>query len=775
MFQNSDIAEVIRSYEKWTGRRVIYNAQLIGPVKIEISEPLPYSEAAKIVEMVLLMNGFALTPAEPGPGEDPKNPKIWKITGIGGNPKQAGIPFIEREESLPEGEQVVMFLFKLKWADPTELSATISQGILAPAQAGYTSVIPLPKSNSLLVTENTALIRTLIRIVRAIDVEPAEVVSKFITLQNAQAEDIVANLEKLFEKTQQPSGGGAAQPRVQRVVTNAQGQPVPPAGNAAIGGSQEGSVSIEINGGNSAAFGPTEDNIIIGKVRITPDKRTNRIHVVSRPVNMKLITQLIQEYDADVKLPESLVRPLRYRPVTEVIDSVVAAIKDPGDKDGGAGTGGANRPAGQRPGVTQNTNNQQTGNNRFGNSGGLDGGSNAGALGESLSTNEQPTNPTSQQVGKSTVIADPWSNSIIVVGTAEVKQKVSALLDELDVRQPQVMIQVIIGELTLKKNEQFGLDYILRNGGVITSSGVGAGTGTPINPGTGGGTGGGGTTAAGGVVGYNQSGQPVLNLNNLLTQQNITKILAAGSGGLSGFVAGSDAFTATLTALETSNRFRVITTPRIFTTNNKRAIITSGEEVAVPTNIQSQFTGTGATANGITSNSSIQFKPIELRLEVLPLVNSEKEVSLEIVQNVSERAGTTRIDNNDIPNVSRRALKTYVTVPNNGTLILGGLIKDSQDRTKGGINGLVNLPLIGPLFGKTTKDRTRTELIIMMRPVVTMNPPEAVGLREKTMQSFNIPPDLDAAIMPDGIRETIPRAKVVRPAPRATVPSLRNR
>jgi len=73
------------------------------------------------------------------------------------------------------------------------------------------------------------------------------------------------------------------------------------------------------------------------------------------------------------------------------------------------------------------------------------------------------------------------------------------------------------------------------------------------------------------------------------------------------------------------------------------------------------------------------------------------------VQNISERAGTTRIDNNDIPNISRRAIKTTVTVPNNGTLILGGLIKESFDLTKSGLPKLVNLPLIGPLFGKTTR------------------------------------------------------------------------
>ena len=146
---------------------------------------------------------------------------------------------------------------------------------------------------------------------------------------------------------------------------------------------------------------------------------------------------------------------------------------------------------------------------------------------------------------------------------------------------------------------------------------------------------------------------------------------------------------------------------------------------------------------------------------MLPLINSDKDVTLEIVQNISERAGTTRIDNNDIPIISRRALKTTVTVPNNGTLILGGLIKESLDVNKSGLNKLVNIPLIGPLFGKHSKDKIRNELIIIMRPVVTLAAGETAQLRERTFDAFNVPADLEAAIAPANIRER------VKPATRA--------
>ena len=505
-------------------------------------------------------------------------------------------------------------------------------------------------------------------------------------------------------------------------------------------------------------------------MRITADKRTNRLHVVSRPVNMKLIRALIKEYDSQVPLAEPSVRPLRFRPVEEVMEAVVSAVADPGDKSGSSGggsTGAPNAPRAQaQQGTTRNTNQNTLGSQNSGSQLGGSGGGGSSAIGESLSTAERDTQPETRQVGKSTIIADKRANSIIVVGPKDITEKIFALLDKLDVPQAQVMIQTIIGELRLTKNEQFGIEYILRNGGILANA-----TGTTT--GTTGTTTGTTTTTTSNAVGFTDTGSAVLNLNNLINQRTVGKALAGGAGGIAGFIATGNTFDIALKALETNDRFRVLTNPRIFTSNGKRATITSGEEVPVPTSIQSQFNNaTTATTNNLVSNSSIQFKPIELKLEVLPLINSDKDVSLEIVQNISERAGTTRIDNNDIPNISRRAIKTTVTVPNNGTLILGGLIKESLDYNRSGLNKLSNIPFIGPLFGKHTKDKVRNELIIIMRPVVTLAPIENARLRERTFDAFNIPPDLESAIMPQNIRERVKPEKSA--SLRGSTPKLRD-
>jgi general secretion pathway protein D len=119
-----------------------------GKVNIFLSRPVPRDEAIKIIEMNLLMNGYSLVPA----GDD-----IVKVIGTGRSPRNAGIPIISDEADIPEGEHVVSFLFKLRYADPVELQQVLGQ-YLSPPQS-YTSFLALPKSSSILITENSSVPR----------------------------------------------------------------------------------------------------------------------------------------------------------------------------------------------------------------------------------------------------------------------------------------------------------------------------------------------------------------------------------------------------------------------------------------------------------------------------------------------------------------------------------------------------------------------------------------------------------------------------------------
>jgi len=755
--QVTELKGALDYYERLTKKRLVYDNQTASPtpITIAVNGEVTAEEAIRIIEISLILNGITLVPVE--------RSNIVKVIGIGKNPRSAAIPIISDEAALPEGEQVVTFLAKLQYADPVELTTVLGTFVVQSA-GQYTNLTALPKSQSILITENTAIIRGLLRIIREIDVRPADVVSEFLTLERADAKDVLEKLTAIFQK--EPSGGGAAGTAPRGVVvprpvaTTPEGTALPPGATAEVTSPN----SIEIRGGTLS-----EDSIIIGKIKLTADIRTNRIHVVTRPVNMLFIRKLISEFDSSVKFGEPATRPLKFVSAADVLEVVAQAIADTGVKAEKLGGGG---PAGGGAG--------QTGTNRGGGAGSVFGGNTGGSssgggggepsVSEGLSTEPVDTTPDARIVGTTKIIADKNANAIIVIGNADVRAKVFKLLDQLDRRIPQVMIHAIIGELNISGRVQFGVDYVLRSAGLGVSP-VTVTSGGTIDTGTTGTTGTTTTTTTGttanNLVTFGSGNQPALNLNNLVGQERILQAAAAGGSGLTGFFTAGNSLSAVVTALENTGRFTVVNRPSVFTRNNKKAIIASGQEIAVPQNIQSSINSTNVGNAGVVTNSSVQYKNVTLQLEIVPLINSDKEVSLDILQRNNEVSGSTRIDNNDIPTIATRYVRTSVTIPNQATLILGGLIKSSVNRAKTGIPILGSIPLIGPLFSTTTKEKIRTELVILLRPEVTWAPPDAIALREREMEFMNIPPDLESTIYPEVKRKKASPEQMLR---KPTVP-----
>ena len=201
-------------------------------------------------------------------------------------------------------------------------------------------------------------------------------------------------------------------------------------------------------------------------------------------------------------------------------------------------------------------------------------------------------------------------------------------------------------------------------------------------------------------------------------------------------------------ALDSTGRFKVISRPMVFTSNNKKAIIASGTEIPVPTNTISSPTG-AVIGNSISQSTTIEFKKVALQLEVVPLINSENEVSLDILQKVDSVAGSTVVDGNAIPNIATRYVRTTVSAPNNATIVLGGLIMDNKQDNRNGIPILGRLPVVGALFRNTTKSKMRTELIILMRPEVSLTKLDLYRLRQKNEDRTHFGPELEQDDCPD--------------------------
>src|SRR5213592_3395883 len=250
-FPNSDVVDVLHYYEQLTGKKLVMDNFVQGKVNIFISKDVSRDEAIKIIEMSMALNGISLIPA----ARD-----IVEVVGAGQNPRKAVVPIISDLSDIPPGNPVISFLFKLQYADPQELQ----QVLMAYFQgsSGSINILALPKSASLLVTQNADIIRRLAGVIEQVDVAPAEVVSEFIKLDRADATKVCEMLKDIFEKGGQPS----TQPGIRSVkLPGAVPQPVP--------------VESEAVG----LAGLSEEAVVVGKIKLTPDVRTNRIHVVTRP------------------------------------------------------------------------------------------------------------------------------------------------------------------------------------------------------------------------------------------------------------------------------------------------------------------------------------------------------------------------------------------------------------------------------------------------------------------------------------------------------------
>jgi type II secretory pathway component GspD/PulD (secretin) len=202
--------------------------------------------------------------------------------------------------------------------------------------------------------------------------------------------------------------------------------------------------------------------------------------------------------------------------------------------------------------------------------------------------------------------------------------------------------------------------------------------------------------------------------------------------------------------LDSTGKFKTISRPTVFTSNNKKAIIASGREIPVPVNTISSAVGNGGLINsGLAQQSNIQFKKVALQLEVVPLINSEKEVSLDILQKLDSLGDSVTVDNNAIPTINTRYIRTTVAAPNCATIILGGLITEDTRRNSDGIPVLDRIPLIGGLFRNTRKDKSRTELLVLMRPEVSLTKLELARLRSKHEDKSHFGAELDQDDCPD--------------------------
>jgi len=562
----------------------------------------------------------------------------------------------------------------------------------------YGSIVPAPNVNALIITENVPLIRRLISLKEMIDVPGAQSSTEFFSLKRADAEKVAEILGMIFEG----KSGDGTKP-----------SPAP---------AKEGEV-------------PLPPNLSKLPVQVVADTRTNRVMVIAPEQDMPYIRQLVANLDVSAPFEEPFERPLRFVAAGEVLPVLANLLTDGEDK---AAT----------PGTTDSASSSSASNtlaDSSPNSSSLQGSGGGRSKPDRLRDPAQNTAPLSVIVGNSRIIADRSSNKIIVIGPPESRAKAARVLDMLDQRPKQIYLATVIGQLALGEGENAGIQY---PGSVTGSVYISGGNGN------------GSSVSASESNSNGNTGTDILPGTTQLMNTAIN-IIGGSMSGLSIYGVIADSIDVTVNALQSTNRFKVISRPVIYTANNKKAVISSGQQVPIP---ESSLTSSLAVGNqGTSIASNIQYKDVVLKLEVIPLINSKNEVTLTIAQQNDNIQETVQISNNQVPVIGTQELLTTVTVPNRHTVVLGGLITEEERTIKTGLPFLSDIPGLGYLFGSKEKNTVRRELIIMIQPFIIENDEQLseANLIERANSSFHenlfeeqLP--VMKAVLPDGPQEKLP-------------------
>ncbi len=174
-----------------------------------------------------------------------------------------------------------------------------------------------------------------------------------------------------------------------------------------------------------------------------------------------------------------------------------------------------------------------------------------------------------------------------------------------------------------------------------------------------------------------------------------------------------------VSALDSVSDVEVVSSPSLMVLNNETARMQVGDQVPIAT-AQSESVD---DANAPIRNE-IEYKDTGVILEITPRVNSSGLVLLDIVQEVSNVAAQTT-EGIESPTISQRRFESSVLLNDRETLALGGLIRDTKSNSKNGIPLLSDIPVLGAAFGSTELNKDRTELLVVLRPIVVRNHNEA--------------------------------------------------
>ncbi len=634
-FANAEIEAVARTMATITGRNVVVDPRVKGQLTLITERAVPPMAAFQQFLAALRLQGFTVV----------ESAGLYKVVPEADAKLQGGSVSVSQGGATggPAGGQIVTQIFKLNFENAANLVP-----VLRPLISPNNTINVNPGNNSLVITDYADNLQRLARIVAAMDVSNATDV-EVIPLRNAIAADLVPLVSRLID------------------------------------GGSNGAAPTAVQGQTDNAF----------KTTLLAEPRSNSLILrAANPARVAMVRSLVEKLDQPPAPGSSAstgnihVVYLKNADATKLATTLRAAMSSAS----GAATTSTGGNGSSTPSTTTGiTNTSMLGSGTSSSSAGLGSGTALGAGAGSSNTNSNQPSTGGQ------IQADPTTNSLIISAPEPQYRQLRAVIDKLDGRRAQVLVESLIVEVSASKLAQFGIQW---------QGTIGAGNNGTV-----------------GVIGTNSgtAGANILGATAAIASGNATTIAnAVGSlgGGLNMALAprinGQYYLGALANFLQNSGDANVLSTPNLMTLDNEEAKIVIGNNVPFVTG---SYANTGGNSGAVNPFNTVERKDVGLMLRVRPQISENGTVKMSIYQEVSKIDDSTRKDTNG-PTTSKRSIESNVVVDDGNIIVIGGLLEDSYSQAEDKVPVMGDIPVVGALFRSENRSRKKTNLMVFLRPVV---------------------------------------------------------
>ncbi|MCE5327726.1 MAG: type II secretion system secretin GspD [Planctomycetaceae bacterium] len=688
-FRDASVRTVLEYLSEAAGLVVVQDAPISGRITVMSRRDIRVDEAVSLLDTVLKEKGYAAI----------RQGRTLKIVTLEQAKKEL-VPVRSGNDpsKIEPTDRIITQVIPIRYADAVKLKADLAA--LIPTTADVTSNA---SSNTIIITGTEATVKRIVEIIRAIDVHMSEVAQvKVFQLKYANATAAAKLIGEIFKEDQ-------------------------PQGQNPFAQMMRGRRAFVMPGAPAADSSADKRGV---KVTASADDRTNTLVVSASPEILKVIDGVVKELDSNPSLEQDVfvyrLKNARATTLEPVLNSIFGAA-------GSAGTTSAGRIYGGNTGTGAFT-------NRMSNSGRTGSSARSGGTGQNQSM--MPGGFTSQQqqtgqrgvsrqnqrtgqtgtaasdlIGQVFIVAEADTNSLLVTTSSKNFDRVREIIANLDFAVPQVLIKVLIAEVTHENSLDLGVEFSGMN---LRASGKGFSAGTNF------------------------------------------KIAAETTGFM--FKLNEQNIIATIRAIAGVDKLDVLSRPYILTGDNQQAAIMVGQEVPFITN--TRITDTGQTIN------TVEYDDIGIILNVTPHINPQGLVTLDVYPEISTLTDSTVPISDTVraPTISKRAAQSRVAVQSGQTIVIGGLMEDRKVQIVEKVPGLGDIPGIGVLFRRTRERKSKTELLIFLTPHVAQQTQDLDAITNTEIKNTKILPSAVQGGAFDEHMRGMAEPVVPQPAPPQTAP-----